>query len=76
MELKWQFPWFDFRGINIAEMLIWDRSRSMENVRKVVENMGTNAEQDPIYKWFDSTLEDLQECSLSLGTHQTIPTRT
>ena len=57
------------------------RSRSMENVRKVVENMGTNAEQDPIYKWFDSTLEDLQECSLSLGTHQskivrTIPTRT
>jgi hypothetical protein len=57
------------------------RSRSIENVRKVVENMGTNAEQDPIYKWFDSTLEDLQECSLSLGTHQskivrTIPTRT
>ena len=58
------------------------RSRSMENVRKVVENMGNNSEQqDPIYKWFDSTLEDLQGCSLSPGTHQskivrTIPTRT
>ena len=33
MELKWQFPWFDFRGINIAEMLIWDRSRGIEVFR-------------------------------------------